>query len=280
LCSGGNCVWPDDDFSFEEGYYTPMPGKTIGEIGAGRGAAECELSDPKYHDQTIGSLQVMEDDYALLAEGKRSFREVHIEHPAARRLAKNTYFIDSRCAIYESGETSSGKSLTVSIFGDQLAMLPVHYAGVMLQADFISRDDYIRGRYLIRDKAELSGYIEDAFNQDSLETYEGPESDLAGLDEGFQLAIFLYPNEKCDGLIPIVKLGAEEGTYIAPLDARYISMNTETVVFPKNQPRDFPYQTESLMSYLKNAIASGELESDWEKSSELMELCPLWKVES
>ena len=150
----------------------------------------------------------------------------------------------------------------------------------MVASDFFGPDDYIKGRYLIRDKAELSGFLEHAFTLEALEDDNWPETYFTQHEDGFHLAVFLYPNERCDGLIPIIRLGAEEGTYIAPLDAQYISMLSESVVLPKALPREFPYQTESLMSYLKNAIANGELEADWERTSNLIDRCPLWTVDT
>lgn len=278
LCSGGSCVWPDDSYSFDDGYYTPRPGKNIGEIVEWGGEAEREVNQPKYHNQSVESLQEMPDDDPLLKEGKRSLREKYIEHPKLRRLANNTYFIDSECAIYNEYTAPSRKSLTLSRFSDSLAALPVHYAGVMI--DDFDVDQHIRGRYLIRDKAEMCVDTEYVFNLDSLETSEGPEIEVAELVHGFHLAIFLYPNENCDGLIPIIHLCCDEMAHVAPLDARTISMEAENVVFPKMRPKIFPYQTESLMSYLKAAVASGELESDWEKSAHLLKQCPLWNVES
>ena len=150
----------------------------------------------------------------------------------------------------------------------------------MVETDFCNNDEYVKGQYLIRAQAELAVCMKYAFELEELATEEGSNGKLMELGDGFQLVIFLYPNEKCDGLIPIIKLGAEEGMHIAPLDAQYISMLSESVVLPKGRPREFPYQTESLMSYLKQAIANGQLEADWERTSGLIDQCPLWSLDA
>jgi hypothetical protein len=277
LSSGGDCVWPDVQWSFEEGEYTPVPARKICDLSAFWGEAQIALREnAEYYNQTIGSLCVTEDDDPLLAEGKRSLRSSYIENPAKRRLAKNAYFVAPEISIGNAVPTASGLEPTISPFDDPLFVLPIHYAGVMVEPELLT---YIKGSYLIRERAELTPDLETAFDLEPVNTYEGRESELCRIfTGGWHFAIFLYPNERCDGLIPIIRLGGEEGSYIAPLDARYMSELADAIVLPKDQARKFPYQTESLLSYLKAAITNGEIESDWEKSSYLLKECPLWNV--
>ena len=280
LCAGGDCVWPDDRCFFEEDMYTPLPGKKIRDVGCFLGEGEPKLMTAEYYDKSVGSLRVMEDDDPLIAEGKRSLRARYIEEPAARRLAGNAYYIDPTLSAGWSGTTASNKSLTISPIGTELTHLPIHYAGVMLERGWDGTDSHITGKYLIRDRAELTGWVEELFMMEPLENWEGVDSDITGYDGGLHLAVMLYPNEKCDGLVPIIKLGMEEGVHMAPLNAQYISMLLDSVVFPKSRPKRFPYQTESLMSYLKEAMASGELEADWERTASLIDSCPLWSCKA
>jgi hypothetical protein len=264
LCSGGSCVWPDYEGSFDDGIYTPRPGLKVLDAG-GSGNAQCAvINDPDLQFQTIGSLMEDENDDPLIAQGKRDYRAMYIDDPALNRLAKNTY--------YENG----GGEMRVSPDEDPLFTLPIHFGGIMAEPWLL---DHIKGRYLIRHREELSGYLEHAFNFDPIEDFIGAKSDLySQFSDGFYLAIFLYPNEDMNGLKPIVKLGADEFCFMAPLDALHISELAESVVLPKDVPYELPYQTESLLSYLHKVIESGELESSWRDTAYLLDQCPLWSL--
>lgn len=277
LCSGGGCVWPDVQWSFEDDTYTPLPGKCIG-AGPWVGDAQQALLDPEYSDLTVGSLRITEEDDPLVADGKREFRAEYIENPAKRRLARNAYYVDSSTAYSDqrSAPTISGKLMTISPYEDSLFVLPLHFAGIMEEPERLKN---IRGKYLISQREELWGPLEWAWNQEPIKSYLGPESDLHGwFSAGHHLAIFLYPNESMNGLVPIIRLGGEEWCFVAPLDATTISEMAESVILPKNTPRTFPYQTESLITYLEMIIESGELERDWKESADLLDQCPLWNV--
>ena len=115
LCAGGSCVWPDTEWNFEEGIYTPMPGKRLGD-GPWFGDLQCELMGPDYDELSVSELRENPDDSPAVRDGKRDFRKMYIENPALRRLGRNAFYCDSEVADDDirSATTTTGKLMTIS----------------------------------------------------------------------------------------------------------------------------------------------------------------------
>lgn len=266
LCSGGECVWPVESFLFEVGDYTPKPGKLLEDVEYGSMVEQILLMNPEYRGRTIESVRMLGAE-APFFDYLQGLYAQYVEEPMQRRLASNTY--------YEPlGSEEKTRRITLAVDGGAAAYLPVHYVGML-----VDEIEFIRGRCLVRGVDELSGELKRAFKSEITICEVGAENIMEKILDTEQFAIFLYPNQRGDAVIPVIKNGCDEGKIMLELDADVISWISEySVVLPKNTARVFPFQTESLASYLESAISSGELEKDWRNTAHYLDQCPLWNA--
>jgi hypothetical protein len=279
LCEGGTCVWPDSSFRFEDGDYTPRPGLTVRQAlkltnssidlaarkQRGKNAEnvlDLALSDPRL------ATRVSKPDLDRLLQQL-------VQKPLLRRQARHAYHIDSEL---HPEPTTPGDNLVLSWVDDALHVLPVYYAGVLFDAIGEPKPK----RYTFRATSELWQDGARAYGTEPLPETDylfAPDSDAERrFIQEQHCAIFLYPDPQLRTLLPVIKTGCEEWTYLHPIDAVHLNALDGSLIFDRHSSRAFPLEAESLMTHLARVIQDGSLAAEWERSLWRLGDCPLWSV--
>lgn len=284
---GGECVWPDDEYSFEEGYYTPKPNVVVADALQQYRAlnipALLQLTE-KQSSATLQELARVAGEDSELTELAVTLRDIFIEQPQRRRLARNTYFSDTD-PMDQGIANLSGKTLVLSWIGDALESLPIHYAG-FLNVEAPSWSDPGQQAFDLYHSERMVRSVEE-FDPVELKLFSAellPDTEkLMSVGNGAflaadHLALFLYPSPDENEVIVLAKIGNDEGTNLVPLDIAHLSLWGNATVFAKDRPREFPYQCDSLRKYLMRVIKDGSLERDWGSTATALDQCPLWSI--
>lgn len=274
LAMGGDCVWPDFHMAFEDGDYSPRPGLLVSEALVRLHASKQDLAlarKARLLDRPLdsaGSVKPGSPESDLVQQLQGHF----VHKPAQRQLAREAYYRES--TLEEFGvsplESAGGRAIVLKPFQECLGCLPMHYAGFLVTI----HNGYGDRRF--RDMSEMDHDTRWNFEQPFLQSLHGAGSDFeTALTMRNHFAVFLYPDPGGQKLLPVAKIGEEEAICVVPLDAAHLHELANWIVLAADRPRELPYASESLLTYLERVVRNGTLEADWSRTVRYLEECPM-----